>query len=362
MNVSSSTSSGVRTTELLIAGVAAGTAAGAIYFGMQAIRSALWPSKPNVYYENSRDRDRSRGRSREGGRRRYGKRSTTRPWSRSPINSQPVSSDDEDASYGASARGANGRGLRASTKPREDKMSNVAYELQHGTEGELEEIGVWEGFSMADAREHAERVGKKANAKSPAEVLAQLQKGNARFWTGMSTRPEINAFHRRALIMQQFPCVAILGCSDSRVPIEIVFDMGLGDVFVIRVAGNLLDMSTTASLEYAVHHLKVKVVVVLGHEGCGAVKAAAQPTEALLEQPAELAKMLTMIKGGLEEERLAHINDARAHDREAVVTNVRRQLEKLNKHELFAKRTNNGELIVIGAFYEISSGIVDFFY
>lgn len=61
----------------------------------------------------------------------------------------------------------------------------------------------------------------------------------------MSTRPEINAFHRRALIMQQFPCVAILGCSDSRVPIEIVFDMGLGDVFVIRVAGNLLDMSTT---------------------------------------------------------------------------------------------------------------------
>ena len=167
------------------------------------------------------------------------------------------------------------------------------------------------------------------------------------------------------------------------------------------------------------HHLKVKVVVVLGHEGCGAVKAAAQPTEALLEQPAELAKMLTMIKGGLEEERLAHINDARvprlrhsfeplrawfsahvpphtrrgtcstavlglvsmlmvlaircnpmlcpihgvqAHDREAVVTNVRRQLEKLNKHELFAKRTDNGELIVIGAFYEISSGIVDFFY
>ena len=88
MNVSSSTSSGVRTTELLIAGVAAGTAAGAIYFGMQAIRSALWPSKPTVYYENSRDRDRSRGRSREGGRRRYGKRSTTRPWSRSPINSQ----------------------------------------------------------------------------------------------------------------------------------------------------------------------------------------------------------------------------------------------------------------------------------
>ena len=117
-----------------------------------------------------------------------------------------------------------------------------------------------------------------------------------------------------------------------------------------------------ASLEYAVNHLKVKVVCVLGHEGCGAVKAAGQPAEALQEQPAQLAQMLTMIKGGLEEDRLAHIKDPRARDREAVVTHVRRQLEKLNKHELFVNAVDNGELIVIGAFYEISSGIVDFFY
>merc|ERR1712070_91872 len=103
----------------------------------------------------------------------------------------------------------------------------------------------------------------------PSEVLAQLQRGNARFWMGKATRPEKSAFERRAMIMAQFPTVAILGCSDSRVPIEIVFDQGLGDVFVIRVAGNCLDTATGASLEYAVCHLKVKVLIVMGHEGCG---------------------------------------------------------------------------------------------
>jgi carbonic anhydrase len=75
---------------------------------------------------------------------------------------------------------------------------------------------------------------------------------------------QVSAFERRALIMQQYPSVAILGCSDSRVPIEIVFDQGLGDMFVIRVAGNCLDTTTTASLQYAVQHLHVKLIVVMG--------------------------------------------------------------------------------------------------
>jgi carbonic anhydrase len=89
---------------------------------------------------------------------------------------------------------------------------------------------------------------------------------------GSATRPEVSAFERRALISLQYPSVAILGCSDSRVPIEIVFDHGLGDIFVIRVAGNCLDTTTTASLQYAINHLRVKVIVVMGHEGCGALK------------------------------------------------------------------------------------------
>merc|ERR1712060_468323 len=131
----------------------------------------------------------------------------------------------------------------------------------------------WErGVSMDEARDLVDAAAAKSSERSAVEVLAELQRGNVRFWTGNATRPEKNAFERRSLIMKQFPSVAVLGCSDSRVPVEIVFDQGLGDMFVVRVAGNCLDTSTRASLDYAVDHLKVKVVVVLGHEGCGAVK------------------------------------------------------------------------------------------
>merc|ERR1712050_458331 len=129
--------------------------------------------------------------------------------------------------------------------------------------------------SMADASQAV------AMTRSPGVVLAELQRGNVRFWTGQATRPEKSAFERRALISKQFPSVAVLCCSDSRVPVEIVFDQGLGDMFVIRVAGNCLDTATSASLQYAVHHLKVKVLIVMGHEGCGAVKAAQLPMEAI---------------------------------------------------------------------------------
>merc|ERR1719487_2847511 len=165
-------------------------------------------------------------------------------------------------------------------------------------------VSGWEGFSMEDAMKHSQAAAKKAQARTPKQVLSQLQKGNARFWMGVSRRPEASAFERRALIMQQYPSVAILGCSDSRVPIEIVFDQGLGDIFVIRVAGNCLDNTTTASLQYAVKHLEVKVVVVLGHEGCGAVKAAQSSPEDIKKESPHLQQLLTSIKSDLDADRL----------------------------------------------------------
>merc|ERR1719284_1907692 len=127
-----------------------------------------------------------------------------------------------------------------------------------------------------------------------------------------ANRPEASAFERRALISKQFPSVAILGCSDSRVPTEIIFDQGLGDLFVIRVAGNALDTATLASLQYAVHHLKVKVVVVLGHELCGAVKAAQLPVETLEKEPSQLGQALKGLKAGLDLEGLRNLKDPRA--------------------------------------------------
>eukprot|EP00656_Telonema_subtile_P054390 TRINITY_DN8123_c0_g1_i3.p1 TRINITY_DN8123_c0_g1~~TRINITY_DN8123_c0_g1_i3.p1 ORF type:complete len:393 (-),score=76.54 TRINITY_DN8123_c0_g1_i3:144-1322(-) len=221
---------------------------------------------------------------------------------------------------------------------------------------------VWEGFSMEDARKHSELRAAEHHARTPAQVLGDLQRGNARFWLGQSAQKHSSAFERRALIMKQYPSCAILGCSDSRVPIEIVFDQGLGDMFVIRVAGNCLDTTTRASLEYAVHHLQVKVLMVMGHEGCGAVKAAGLPLQEIEAESSNLSTMLKGIKTGLDEERLLHVHDPRAHDREAVVTNVRRQVETLSRDESIMSKVRSQELIVLGGFYEISSGIVDFFH
>jgi hypothetical protein len=95
--------------------------------------------------------------------------------------------------------------------------------------------------------------------RTPVDVLEDLARGNARFWTGQSRRPELNAMERRAEIWQSYPKVAIIGCSDSRVPPEIIFDQGLGDLFVIRVAGNSYGSGVAGSVHYAVTHLHVKV-------------------------------------------------------------------------------------------------------
>lgn len=215
---------------------------------------------------------------------------------------------------------------------------------------------------MEEARAKADFEQSKAMARSPGDVLAELQRGNARFWMNVASRPEASAFERRALISKQFPSVAVLGCSDSRVPTEIVFDQGLGDIFVIRVAGNALDTATLASLQYAVHHLKVKVVVVLGHELCGAVKAAQLPVEVLEKEPTQLEQALKGIKAGLDQGRLVHLQDSRALDREAVTTNVKQQVERLARDKGCMTKVRKQDLMIVGAFYEISSGIVDFFH
>jgi len=217
------------------------------------------------------------------------------------------------------------------------------------------------GFTMQEAKQHAEMKASEAKERTPQEVLQGLQKGNTRFWMGLPSKNVGSAFQRRALISMQYPSVAILGCSDSRVPTEIVFDQGLGDLFVVRVAGNCLDTATLASLQYSVNHLKVKVLVVMGHEACGAVKAAGLPTAKIEQEPAALSAALKGLKRGLDDRRLEQISDSRSRDREAVVTNVRAQIQGLAENQAIMAAVRRKELIVVGAFYEISSGIVDFF-
>jgi carbonic anhydrase len=217
------------------------------------------------------------------------------------------------------------------------------------------------GWTMAEAREQADEGQKAAFAMAPKEVLENLQRGNVRFWTGGAVRPEKSAFERRALINKQFPSTAILSCADSRVPTEIVFDQHLGDMFVVRCAGNAVTDTTMGSLQYAVNHLKVKVLMVMGHEGCGAVKAAGLPEDALRGEPKELCNCLMSLKDGLDFRRLKNIEDTRAHDREAVISNVKQQVMALTRDPSIMKKVADKELLIVGGFYEISSGIVDFF-
>jgi carbonic anhydrase len=108
---------------------------------------------------------------------------------------------------------------------------------------------------------------------NPDEAWESLAAGNRRYVAGEQGHPDQTPERRRELAGGQRPFAAILGCSDSRVPPELIFDQGLGDLFVVRVAGNIVDAATLGSLEYAVHHLGVSLIVVLGHSSCGAVQA-----------------------------------------------------------------------------------------
>jgi carbonic anhydrase len=195
-------------------------------------------------------------------------------------------------------------------------------------------------------------------ATNPDEAIRALKLGNARFFGGQAQRPEASAAERRAQILGQTPFGVVLSCSDSRVPTEIVFDQGLGDLFITRVAGNVIDRTTLGSIEYAVGHLKTHVVVVMGHEGCGAVKAALLPPGDRARETENIQFLLDQIAPGLE--KLPAIRDEKAKMREAVIANVRVQVQKLKKVPFIQDAMTSKKIAVIGAFYEITSGAVDF--
>jgi carbonic anhydrase len=196
-------------------------------------------------------------------------------------------------------------------------------------------------------------------ARTPAEAIRELKIGNSRFFSGTAERPEISALERRAQILAQTPFAVVLGCSDSRVPIEVVFDQGLGNLFVTRVAGNVVESATIGSIEYAVEHLKSHVVVVMGHEGCGAVKAAMLPQETRDKEPECVRFLLDRIAPAVN--AIAAIRDEKARMREAVVANVRQQVHALRRNPTIQRAIERGQISLVGAYYEITSGAVDFF-
>jgi len=200
----------------------------------------------------------------------------------------------------------------------------------------------------------------------PAEEgLARLREGNARFVSDVRSRdPLANHARRRALTAGQEPFAIILGCSDSRVPAEMVFDQGLGDLFVIRVAGNVVASSQIDSVEFAAARFRTRLVVVLGHSQCGAVIATLEE----LQQPNDLrSRSLRAIVGRVRPSVEALLatdlrDDPDALLQQAVRANIRASVNQLRHGSDVLERLIAADgLVIVGAEYSLETGMVCFF-
>jgi carbonic anhydrase len=197
------------------------------------------------------------------------------------------------------------------------------------------------------------------------EALALLQEGNRRFVSDISNRDPIASRARRLeLTASQAPFATILGCSDSRVPVEIIFDQGLGDLFVIRVAGNIVAPSLIGSVEFAAEQFGTRLVVVLGHTQCGAIETTLQQLRRPIEnQSRNLHSIVDLIRPsveGLLATELRH--DLRALGQAAVRANICASVQHLRHgSDIIEQLIQRAGLMVVGAEYSLETGVVDFF-
>jgi len=187
---------------------------------------------------------------------------------------------------------------------------------------------------------------------SPQAALAQLETGNQRYRSGHLQHPRQDAHRREELANSQHPFAVILGCADSRTAPEVLFDQGLGDLFVIRVAGNVVDDAVLASMEYAVEHLGTGLIVVLGHERCGAVKAAVETVASKGQAPGHLGSLVAAIRPAVEAVLKGDAEAACQRNIANVVQAVRTSEPVL--HEEVAA----GKISVVGAYYDLDTGAV----
>jgi carbonic anhydrase len=183
---------------------------------------------------------------------------------------------------------------------------------------------------------------------TPDEVLQRLREGNRRFVDDQMQRPHQDAARRKSVVDGQEPFAVVLCCADSRVVPELLFDAGLGDLFVIRVAGTIANLTSIASIEFAVEVLGVQVAVVMAHEGCGAVKAA--------------------VEGGGQgpniDHLLSHIAAAVAHggsQDEIARRNAQNTAGRLlRRSDILDRAASEKRLTIVPAFYHLTTGVVDF--
>jgi carbonic anhydrase len=199
---------------------------------------------------------------------------------------------------------------------------------------------------------------------SAREALGLLREGNRRFVADRERDARVGATRRNELTQRQEPFAIILGCSDSRVPAEIVFDQGLGDLFVIRVAGNVVAPSQIGSVEFAAAQFHTRLVVVLGHSGCGAVLATIdQLRRPLDKQSRNLRAIVDRVRPAVEPLLATPLrDDAQALMRTAVRANVRVAASNLRHgSEILEGLIARDGLLVVGAEYSLDTGVVEFF-
>lgn len=197
------------------------------------------------------------------------------------------------------------------------------------------------------------------------ESLDRLREGNRRFVLGLQSPEAIPSARQRAQFVDaQQPFAVVLGCSDSRVPVEIVFDQGLGDLFVIRNAGNIVAPSVVGSVEFAVDRFETRLVVVMGHSRCGAVGATIESLQSRTSPPSpNVHSIVERIRPAVLELMSTPLSaDPEALYHSAVRANVRASANQLRHGSaILEKMISEGTVMIVGAEYSLETGVVDFF-
>lgn len=217
-------------------------------------------------------------------------------------------------------------------------------------------VGTMLGFSGCTSNQISQKQSPVEENLNPNQIFEVLKAGNDHFVHHENFFPHLDKNRMLEEIKGQHPIATIVSCSDSRVPVELVFDRGIGDLFVIRTAGNSLDDDMTmGSLEYAVDHLHTKLIMVVGHEKCGGVTAAIS-SQSEGKEPKEISSLIETLKKGVE----PYIGKSEKLD-DAIHYNVSHQIQKILQNPEFKELIDKGELKIVGGYYHLNNGKVDFF-
>lgn len=201
-------------------------------------------------------------------------------------------------------------------------------------------------------------IGLEPYPRNASEGLLRLKTGNRRFMDDQSIHTHENASWRHQLVQEQKPFATVIGCSDSRVPPEMIFGVGFGDIFTIRLAGNIIAEDVIGTLQYGVAHLHTPLVVVMGHENCGAVTATVEEMLGKSRELEHIEALLGLIRPGLSELDLKLDRKSLLHA--AVEANVRWSMQQLMAFPEAKRALREKRVTLVGAVYELNTGKVRF--